>query len=488
MNSVIPSIQELKQMLHLASTRSMWIFFAVPVLLLLGIGIAADRSTASFAQSEYWVSHTHEVKSVVESLRADIFIAQDSRKGFVQTGDNTSLEGYRTALDQIPSLTKELRQLTADNPTQQANIDRLESIIQQKMALLEQSVDLRKTGNADGTTQLELTQANDALTHQMSGVLADMVGEENGLLAQRVVVSAATYHRMRIVLGIALIAVVLFLLLNFGRLLVELLNRTRAEDAVRRLSGRILQLQDMERRRIARELHDGVGQYFASSKMTVDSVLQGESLSESQREALTEASRLLEQGVAEARTLSHLLHPPLLDDIGFRAAAEWYINGFSERSKIKVQLTAPADLGPMSKEVELVLFRVLQESLTNIHRHAGTTTAEVRLFSTSGRVTMEIQDWGKGIPEPLLDEFRRRTGTGVGLAGMRERISEFQGSLDIASENNQGTLLKVEMPLPPPNLADARPSGPSARQAEREASGEPTRNIGNGLLMATQPS
>lgn len=474
-------------MLHLASTRSMWIF-VVPIFLLLGIGIAADRSTASFAQSEYWVSHTHEVKSVIESLRADIFFAQDSRKGFVETGDSTGLEGYRAALDQIPLLTKQLRQLTADNPTQQANIARLESVTEQKTALLEQSVNLRKTGSTDGAKQLELTKANEALTNQMSGVLADMVGEENGLLAQRVVVSAETYHRMRIIMGIALIAVVLFLLLNFGRLLAELLNRTRAEEAIRRLSGRILQLQDVERRRIARELHDGVGQYFASSKMTVDSVLQGESLSERHREALTEASRLLEQGVAEARTLSHLLHPPLLDDIGFRAAAEWYINGFSERSRIKVQFTAPADLGPMLKEVELVLFRVLQESLTNIHRHAGATTAEVRLFSTSGRVTMEIQDWGKGISEPLLDDFRRRTGTGVGLAGMRERVSEFQGNLDIASENNQGTLLKVEMPLPQRNLADARPSDPSARQVEREASGERTRNAGNGLLMATQPS
>jgi signal transduction histidine kinase len=466
----------------------MWILFGVPVFLLLGIGIVADRSTASFAQSEYWVSHTHEVKSNIESLRANIFIAQDARKGFVQTGDSTNLESYKAALDRIPGLTQDLRNLTADNPVEQANVERLESILQQKVSLLEQSVNLRKAGSSEATKQLELTKSNEALTNQMSGVLADMVGEENGLLAQRVVVSAATYHRMRIVLGIALVAVVLFLLLNFGRLLVELLNRTRAEDAVRRLSGRILQLQDMERRRIARELHDGVGQYFASSKMTVDSVLQGESLSERQRKALTEASQLLEQGVAEARTLSHLLHPPLLDDIGFHAAAEWYINGFSERSKINVQFTAPAEMGPMSKEVELVLFRVLQESLTNIHRHAGTTTAEVRLFSTSGKVTMEIQDWGKGIPEPLLDDFRRRTGTGVGLAGMRERVSEFQGNLDIASENNQGTLLKVEMPLPRTDLADARPSDPSARQAEREASAEPTGDMGNGLLMATQPS
>jgi signal transduction histidine kinase len=487
MNSLFPSIQELNEMLHLASGRAMWIFFAVPVLLLLGIGVVADRTTASYAQSEHWVSHTHEVRAVIENLRADVFMAQDSRKGYLLTGDDTSLGGYKAAIDQVPVLTKDLRHLTADNPTQQASLERLEPIIQRKMSVLQQSIDLRRTGNTDAAGQLELTKDNEALTDQMSAVLADMFGEENGLLAQRVIVSAETYHRMRIVLGIALAAVVLFLFLNFGRLLVELLNRSRAEAAVRRLSSRILQLQDTERRRIARELHDGVAQYFASAKMTVDSV-SPETLSENQKETLAEASQLLEQGMAEARTLSHLLHPPLLDDIGFRAAAEWYINGFSERSKIKVQFTAPADLGTMPKEVELVLFRVLQESLTNIHRHAGSATAEVRLFSVAGRVTMEIKDQGKGIPAPLLDDFRRSTGTGVGLAGMRERVGEFQGKLDIASERNQGTLLRVEIPIPQTGLVEGQASGPPTLQSKLRTGVERARNSENGLLMVTVPS
>jgi signal transduction histidine kinase len=489
MNSLlIPSIQELKEMLRLASTRATWTYFAVPIFLLLSIGIMAERTTVSFAQSEHLVSHTHEVRSVIESLRADIFMAQDSRKGYLLTRDDNSLDGYTSALQDVPVLVKGLRHLTADNSSQQARIDRLEPILQRKLSALQQSIDLTRAGNTDSTKQLQLTKDNEALTGQMSTILTEMVDEENGLLAQRVVISADTYHRMRIVLAIALAAVVLFLLLNFARLLVELLNRSRAEAAVRRLSGRILQLQDMERRKIARELHDGVGQYFASSKMTVDTVLLGEgSLSESQKEALTEASRLLEQGVAEARTLSHLLHPPLLDDIGFRAAAEWYINGFSERSKIKVQFTAPVDLGAMPKDVELVLFRVLQESLTNIHRHAGSTTAEVRLFSVNGRVTMEVQDQGKGIPENLLDAFRRSTGTGVGLAGMRERVSEFQGKLHIASEMNKGTLLKVELPLPQSDFADAQASGPPSLQRLR-SNPKHAGNRETRLLMATVPS
>jgi two-component system, NarL family, sensor kinase len=288
---------------------------------------------------------------------------------------------------------------------------------------------------------------------------------------------------MRGVLVISFIAVLLFLLMTFGRLLVELRNRMRAESAVRRLSGRILQLQDMERRKVARELHDGVGQYFASSKMTVDSVLHGGSLSEAQRNALVEAVELLEQGIAEARTLSHLLHPPLLDEVGFRAAAEWYISGFSDRSKIKVQLMAPEALESMSKDIELVLFRVLQEALTNIHRHAASATAEVRIYCASGRVTMEIEDRGKGISRSLLEDFKRSTGTGVGLAGMRERVGEFQGMLYLKSEG-RGTLLIVEMPLPLLEEIDTTPLGPPGIHSPARSSGSEVRGGGDQLLLA----
>ena len=186
--------------------------------------------------------------------------------------------------------------MTADNPGQQGKVDRLEPIIQRKMSVLQQSIDLETNGEHRRRKATRTDQGQRG-AHQLrwAPYSRDMFAEENGLLSQRVIVSTETYHRMRMVLGIALAAVVLFLLLNFGRLLVELMNRSRAEAAVRRLSSRILQLQDTERRRIARELHDGVAQYFASAKMTVDSVFSG-TLSESQKEALTEASRLAGAG------------------------------------------------------------------------------------------------------------------------------------------------------------------------------------------------
>ncbi len=163
-------------MLRHASSRATWIYFAVPIFLLLGIGIMAERTTASFAQSEYWVSHTHEVQSVVESLRADIFMAQDSRKGFLLTRDDSSLDGYTLAVRHIPVLAKELRHLTADNSSQQVRMDRLEPILQRKLSVLQQSIDLTRAGNTDTAKQLQLTKNNEELSSQMGTILTEMVG------------------------------------------------------------------------------------------------------------------------------------------------------------------------------------------------------------------------------------------------------------------------------------------------------------------------
>jgi signal transduction histidine kinase len=517
-DSVFPSLQELKEMMRLASSKATWLVFAVPIFLLAVIGGVADRTASAFVESEHWVSHTHEVETVIESMRADLFIAQESRPAqllaksndneksgnAIKDNDGNGQGRYAAAVQQLPKLEAELVRLTADNPSQQARLAELEPVLQRELAILQESHDLpvldlpshvlpshvlpnHVLPNHEQVTHgQDKEQESDRLTDQMTKILGSMESEENRLLAQRVVISADSYRRMRIVLAVAFVAVMLFLLITFGRLLIELRNRIRAEAAVRRLSGRILQLQDMERRKVARELHDGVAQYFASSKMAVDCVLHEESLSEAQRKALSEAVELLEQGIAEARTLSYLLHPPLLDEIGFRPAAEWYIKGFSERSKINVRFVAPASLEAMNKDIELVLFRVLQEALTNIHRHAASATAEVRLYCSSGRVSMEVEDRGKGISRPLLDEFQRSTGTGVGLAGMRERVGEFQGRLEITSEG-RGTLLRVEIPLPLLESADATAAGPPNVQTQYELDPQEASGSGKAMMLASVP-
>jgi signal transduction histidine kinase len=448
------------------SGRIAWAVFALPVLLLLVIGIAADRTMNRYSDSEAWVAHTHQVAAAIQTFRSDMFEAQDAHKGYVITGDDEFLVTNRERIAKLQPDLQALHQMVSDNPIQVRAVDVLVDIAQKKVKILEDR-DLLNVQSSDTQKARELTQANRLLTVQAVTLLQSMSDEENLLLAQRTVISNRDYQQERLFFAVALAAVVLFLFVNFGRLQIELKNRGRAEDAIHRLSGRILEMQDAERRKVARELHDGIAQYLVGAKMTVDRLIQTPEFPENRRRDLAQASQLLDQGVLEVRTLSHLLHPPLLDEVGFTAAAEWYVQGFSERSQITVKLEIESSLRRLSKETELVLFRVLQESLTNIHRHSGSPSAEIRVSSSSHQVRLAIQDHGKGIPAALLQEFRNTSmGMGVGLAGIRERVSEAGGSLDIHSEG-RGTLLQVTLPLASAAERSTRPSEPPEGEASR---------------------
>src|SRR6266567_129943 len=227
----------------------------------------------------------------------------------------------------------------------------------------------------------------------------------------------------------------------------DITPRKRAKDAARHLGGRILQLQDAERRKFARELHDGVGQYLASIKMFLDSAMRADVPPEQQRELLAESASIVEKCLSETRTVSHLLHPPLLDEAGLASAIQWYAEGFSERSGIRLDLDLQPDLGRLPSEVEMTLFRVLQESLTNIHRHSRASAAGVSIVLQDGSVRMQIADSGCGIPQHLLREWREmRAPLGVGMAGMLERTREMGGSFDVQSSSS-GTTLTIVIPV-----------------------------------------
>jgi signal transduction histidine kinase len=162
---------------------------------------------------------------------------------------------------------------------------------------------------------------------------------------------------------------------------------------------------------------------------------------------LTEAIQLLDQSIAETRTISHLLHPPLLDEAGFSSAAKWYLEGFAQRSGIEVKMDLPDNVGRLPKSIELGLFRVLQESLTNIHRHSGSSRADVALKVFPDKVILEVRDYGKGIPRELLENFRTKgISFGVGLAGMRERVRELGGDFDIQAKT-PGNSISVTLPF-----------------------------------------
>lgn len=227
----------------------------------------------------------------------------------------------------------------------------------------------------------------------------------------------------------------------------DITQQRQAEETARRLSGRILQLQDDERRKIARELHDSLGQYLAMLKITMDR-RDHDKVDPSTRQLFEQCSQIVDQCIAETRTMSYLLHPPLLDENGLISAVRWYVEGFAARSEIEVQMTVPPSIPRLLKEIETTLFRILQESLTNVHRHSQSKKVNIEIFYDAHIVSLRVRDYGKGIPLERIRSFRDRgAGMGVGLGGMRERVREVGGVLRIEPGDPSGTVIVVEIPL-----------------------------------------
>lgn len=217
-----------------------------------------------------------------------------------------------------------------------------------------------------------------------------------------------------------------------------------SERSLRSLSLHLLRTQDEERRRIGREIHDSLGQYLSVLKMKLDSM----GSSSATPEEGTECANLVDECVREVRTISYLLYPPMLEEMGLKSAIPWYLEGFSKRSGIKTSFEISDDLPRLTRDAELVLFRVLQECLTNVQRHSASTTAEVRISHLDSVVTMHVKDRGKGLPIAILEQGTQdwMGSLGVGLRGMSERMRQLGGALDISSSES-GTEVHAMMPV-----------------------------------------
>ncbi len=228
--------------------------------------------------------------------------------------------------------------------------------------------------------------------------------------------------------------------------------RQRIEDQLqertarlRKLSSRLIGAQDEERRRIARALHDSVGQYLVALKINLDLMNNGDTPQHTS--LLSECLREVGQCLSETRTISHLLHPPLLDAAGLLSATQWYLDEFSRRSKLLTTFEAPAKLRRLPHEIEIALFRALQENLTNVYRHSRTLKVDIRLSIDAENVSLMVQDYGCGLPVGMVERFRNNeNGLGVGLAGMRERVYELGGIINLQSSAG-GTAITVTLPI-----------------------------------------
>ncbi len=239
---------------------------------------------------------------------------------------------------------------------------------------------------------------------------------------------------------------------NSAMELERLVNSRTAE--LRRLSGRLMTMQDEERRRIAREIHDGLGQELAAAKMILDGILAKDKSPELRQPSI-EASQLVDRAIQQVRTISHLLHPPLLDEVGLISALRWFLEGLSQRSGIEVQLQVePKDLGRLKSELETAIFRIVQEALTNMFRHSGARHGHVGVIAQNGNITVTVTDDGKGIDEEVIQQ--RPESVGVGIGGMRQRVTELGGSLRLEN-GNPGTIVEVVIPVGRPQESSRVP-------------------------------
>jgi signal transduction histidine kinase len=218
--------------------------------------------------------------------------------------------------------------------------------------------------------------------------------------------------------------------------------RKEIEEQLRRLSIHLMTIQDEERRRIARDLHDTAGQTLAAIKMSLAMLQQEEPPSAQTGKVLNDLNALTDEALQEIRTSSYLLHPPLLDEAGFASAAQWFAEGFTKRSGIQVHCDVSQCAERLPQAVELALFRVLQESLTNIHRHSGATAAKIRFIRHEDKTELQITDNGRGLSAEQLKRFQESDGgAGVGIAGMRERIRGLGGEMRVQSEGTGMTIM-----------------------------------------------
>jgi signal transduction histidine kinase len=426
----------------------------VAVVLLVATGAIGVITVERMKASRDLILHTNRVQGLLKDLRAktqevhanfDLYLLSENPAEASQLA-RQSQEEVRILAD--------LGILTTDNPAQQERLEQFGLVLQQDIDQLRSCVE-GPSCKAERITGQRPEFLADIVSRRMSmsGMLSNMEEMEETLLQARLRMWDHLFNRM-IITSVGAFGIALILLLYNFRLLFREVERRKKQELIeknnaesyRMLSARILELQDVERRKIARELHDSVGQFLAGLKINLGRLQRRESepLIES-HPLLVESVELTDRAISEVRTISYLLHPPLLDELGLYSATRWYAEGFAKRSGIQVDLQLAEVADRLPREIELALFRVLQESLTNVHRHAKANQVTVEIQCTDDEVVLTICDNGNGIPQVALLRFRGGQAGGIGLAGMRERLAELGGTLEVDS-SIKGTQIRAKLP------------------------------------------
>lgn len=400
-----------------------------------------------------WVMHTYNARNQIRSLRSFSLELMAKVATAAALNDPRYLANLGADLDGQQRAFSLLKSLTRDNPAQQ---DRFASLAPLLTAVRSQlascSTDPHCLPSAP-TARAEFLQVLRDRNEQAVAILDSMENDEQALLNARVAAWFTGFRLMVIALAVSFLSAVFLVFFNLRLLVKEIDRRSRSERLVREhvnsyraLSGRILELQDVERRKIARELHDSIGQYLAGLKVQVSQLERLTSgNSPAAKDLFAETRDVVDRCLVEIRTISHLLHPPLLDELGLYSAARWYVEGFAQRSGLQVKLNVDDFVDRLHRDAEIALFRVLQEALTNVHRHSSAQRVVIDLSCKNNIAVLLVKDDGHGIPPETLRRFREGHGGGIGLAGMRERLAELHGTLTVDSSSS-GTILRASLP------------------------------------------
>lgn len=451
MSAYRPTLSSWKAFLSRPSLRL--VSLIIGLLAILAIGTFAYRTEYRAADTRNWVIHSYTVHDKLSELEIELGQVRSNAFAYLELQSPSDAEAVRRHTERAMEASAELQRLTAGQPAQQERVRSMEGLLRSYFAALESCVRPESCGAPGSPERRAVLEDAGNDRDRIHTALAEIRGQEDALLHGRLTAWDQLYHRNIVIFELAFAAALLLLLKNFRLQNAEIVKSRELEsvqrenaESFRALSARILELQDVERRKIARELHDSVGQYLAALKMNLSQIASGRKRQEGS--TLTDTIELADRAIAEVRTISHLLHPPLLDELGFQSAASWYVEQFSKRSGIPVKLALEEIGDRLPKESELALFRVLQESLTNVYRHTKATRVEVHLACQKGRATLLVRDNGQGIPAAILSRIKAGRAAGIGLAGMGERISDLGGSLQVES-GSSGTAIRATLSFEP---------------------------------------
>ena len=430
-----------------SSTTTRFLSLSLVCLTITALGAVVYFTERGIVASRDWVIHTYQVRSKLSDLQLEVTRSETDETNHRLLLQSSLQPAYQS--DLAHRTVEELRRLTRDNVRQQERLEELGQILNQTDSLMSS----HSAGARVQISPQELARQKAISVHEkrIDAIVRAMQDEEESLLDQRLSAWNYLFKRNALMLGLAFAIVMVMLAYNFRLLVVEVAETKGTEKRVRDneksyrlMSAKILELQDSERRRIARELHDSVGQYLAGLKINLCQLETGTRIDAPKM--IHETIAMTESAIQEVRTISHLLHPPLLEELGFLSAARWYVDEYGKRGQVEVALRIDESIQRLPRPVEIALFRVLQESLTNVYRHAAAQRVDISIICCDGHVTLTVADDGKGIPDEILTRFEDGAASGIGLAGMRERLAEFGGEMRVDSCDS-GTIIAAVIPM-----------------------------------------